>query len=526
MVKKVKNLFRENIMPIVGAVVIITTRPVFADVLENKSSNFDSVLSQMGTGAEERSKSDFAAKIREQRDKSATKEEATIAKKSSGKSVNKCDQSLRECMKEKCGKNFEQCYTDNETIWGDKLDSCRRNTECTGHEYAILAPEIAADRDFNIRMSVYQDIIDCGKEYNACIFTNCGTTLDNCIAKSDGDAVIEKCKEIADKCKEQDSGMAGRAMEVFGTLRQHAIAQAREDEERLYKLRETMEAACKSKGAMFDQRSLVCVYTVNFFAGDQPEHPMASKKLYAGGTFQCTPEWFGIDVTTFKENAYRLTRSEKAASSAALGAGLGTAASTFTSGQIQQAIQEKGVSWKPGEKGKSIDQIKQEREANKDQRQKAREAKKDDREKEKAKAQKEKNEKKDADAKKKVEEKKQKEAEKEANMTEAQKAKKELKDAKNDLKNAKKAKAEEEKIKAEAEKNKKKADEAKKKEDEKKAKDKEKADNIRAKVEKAKNEADELRKTDAQKKAELEAEAQQMTEVMQSLDDIENKLGL
>ena len=136
--------------------------------------------------------------------------------------------------------------------------------------------------------------------------------------------------------------MPARTMGIFGTLRNEKSAQAKEQEKRLFELRDLMRKECEKFGARFDERTLDCVYTVNFFT-DNAETPTASKKLYGGSVFQCTPEWFGIDVTTFKENAYRLTRSEAGASSAALGAGLGTAGGMLASGQIQNAIESGGT---------------------------------------------------------------------------------------------------------------------------------------------------------------------------------------
>ena len=97
-----------------------------------------------------------------------------------------------------------------------------------------------------------------------------------------------------------------------------------------------MASQCRMLGAMFDERSLDCVFTVNFFAGDNTLY--ASKKLYAGSVFDCTQDWFGLDITTFKENAYRLTRDQKTATAAMLGAGLGTAVGTITSGALDRAI--------------------------------------------------------------------------------------------------------------------------------------------------------------------------------------------
>jgi hypothetical protein len=88
---------------------------------------------------------------------------------------------------------------------------------------------------------------------------------------------------------------------------------------------------------MFDERSLDCVFTVNLFANNS-KNPMASKKLYAGDAFDCDQNWFGVDLTTYKENAYRLTREQTAASSAILGAGLGVAAGAISSGAISRAM--------------------------------------------------------------------------------------------------------------------------------------------------------------------------------------------
>ena len=100
-----------------------------------------------------------------------------------------------------------------------------------------------------------------------------------------------------------------------------------------------MTSACKKLGAAFDERSFDCVYTVNFFAGSNQSSPMASRKRYAGDTFVCMQEWFGTNVTTFKENAYRETRSQTAASSAMLGSGVGTAAGLISSGAIGRAVE-------------------------------------------------------------------------------------------------------------------------------------------------------------------------------------------
>jgi hypothetical protein len=322
--------------PVVNTEPEPTPEPVI--IVDNKTSAFNDVLSDIGANATDKSASERAEMFRLQRAllEAQSSQSATGNKTNIG-TAGICDRDLRTCMQEKCGNDFSKCANDSTTIWGDKMDSCRIKTKCTGHEYSLLAPEILADRDMNVRLAHYNSVVQCGNKYNKCIFGECGTTLEKCLSKQDGDNAISKCASIANECRAMDNGLAARVMSVFGDLRRIAMTRVTRDEERLYKLRTLMREQCNRFGAMFDDRTLDCVYTVNFFAGED-NTLMASKKLYSGDTFQCNPNWFGIDITTFKENAYRLTRSAKSASSAALGAGLGTAVGMLSSGAIGRAL--------------------------------------------------------------------------------------------------------------------------------------------------------------------------------------------
>lgn len=308
-------------------------------VVNNKTSQFNDVLSEMGASTTDSSNAALAETIRRQRAllDAAADTGATTTGGTNITTANACDAALRKCMSEKCGADFTKCASDSTTVWGNKMDACRRNTKCTGHEYTLLAPEILADRNAAIELSYYNSVVNCGNRYNNCVFGICGKSLENCLSKSAGDSAIAKCKSIADECREQDSGLAARVMGVFGDRRNIAATEAQRDEKRLYELRDLMRTQCTRFGAMFDERTLDCVYTVNFFAGTD-NTLMASKKLYSGDTFQCTPDWFGVDITTYMENAQRLTRSQTSASAAAMGAGLGTAASLWTSGAVMRGI--------------------------------------------------------------------------------------------------------------------------------------------------------------------------------------------
>ncbi len=309
------------------------TEPVI--IVDNKTSMFNDVMAELGTTETDMSSDARADAIRRQRallDNAANTPAAATLTITAGV----CDNALRKCMAEKCGNDFTQCANDSTTIWGQKMELCRAQTKCTAHEYALLAPEILADRDMNVYMAHYNSVINCGNRYNSCIFAECGTTLNRCLAKKDGDNAISKCAKIANDCKSLDNGLAARTMSVFGDLRKIATARVQRDEARLYELRDLMRAQCTRLGAMFDERTLDCVYTVNFFAGDD-NTLMASKKLYSGDTFQCNADWFGVDITTFKENAYRMTGEQTSASSAIFGAGVGAATGLASSGAISRA---------------------------------------------------------------------------------------------------------------------------------------------------------------------------------------------
>lgn len=319
------------------------TQPNTESIIEDKSSQFEATLASASTTATDTNATTLAEMVRAQRAaldaaSNAVANTKTLQTGLAGK--NSCDVDLRACMTEKCGALFTGCASDTDTMFGTKLDSCRRNTNCTANEFSQLSAEIKADRTANIQIKSFNDILACGQDYDSCIIEQCGTTYARCLGKSAGDTAISKCASIANRCKSSDNGLASRTMNVFGTLRQSAETQIFIDEQKLYELRDQMKSACARLGAMFDERTLDCVYTVNFRAGDDATL-YASKKLYAGDTFDCTPNWFGVDVTTFKENAYRETRTQTSASSAMLGAGAGMAVGALTSGAAGRAIDTK-----------------------------------------------------------------------------------------------------------------------------------------------------------------------------------------
>lgn len=330
------------------------TKPKSDPVVVNKSSQFDATFGEASSSGTDSDSTTLADIIRSQRAALDAAEKAQSALAVSTVTANKCDAGLRSCMAEKCGTALTNCANDTDTAFGTKLDSCRRTANCDANEFRLLSAEIKADRETNTKLKLFNDILDCGQDYNDCITEQCGNTYSKCIGKSAGDAAISKCASIANRCKSFDNGLQSRTMTVFANLRQIAEKQIPVDEAKLYDLRDQMRSVCAQLGAMFDERTLDCVYTVNFRAGDNATI-YASKKLYAGNTFNCTPDWFGIDITTFKENAYRFTREQKSATAAAAGAGIGMTAGAATSGALSRAIQTQKAAQalKDAEQGKT-----------------------------------------------------------------------------------------------------------------------------------------------------------------------------
>ena len=313
------------------------------EIIENKSTMFEESISESSKSISNNSNNnELAEQIRKQRAAIEARENAdafnTQQKQAMSGGTNACDSGLRKCMQSVCGSDFSKCALDGDTILGDKFNKCRKDLNCSAEEFKLFTTEIKADRDLNIKLSSYTAVVDCGNNYNKCIANECGATYTKCLNKTSADAAIKKCANIAQNCKEQDSGLSARFSTVIGKLRENAESEIKTDEERMYKLRDLMRTQCETLGAAFDERSFDCVYTVNFFAGENQTTPIASRKVYAGNTFVCMQEWFGVNATTYKENAYRETRAQTAASSAMLGSGIGTAVGLATSGAMTRAI--------------------------------------------------------------------------------------------------------------------------------------------------------------------------------------------
>lgn len=325
-------------------------------IIEDKSDDFSSILNKENDRDQDSSKNNLRDTIRAQRALLDTPDTKNVQY---GTGANFCDMNLRKCMIQKCGSDFLKCSLDSDTIWGDKMESCKRDSKCNGQEYTKLSIEIKADRDQNIMLSSYNETINCGIKYNSCMIKGCGIKFEKCLSRKESEKVISDCESITKECKAIDSGLRSRFEESFASIRNKERDNVILQEKHLYELKDKMKTTCNTIGAMFDERTLDCVFTASFYANNV-DTPMSSKKIYAGSSFSCTPEYFGVDVTTYKENAYRETRAAKGATSSFLGAGLGIAAGAITSGAISRAIDKyKAEKQLAKLNGKSEEEIKQ-----------------------------------------------------------------------------------------------------------------------------------------------------------------------
>lgn len=311
--------------------------------VENKSNKFDEVISDTGAKYSSDSDDTFAESIRKQRAALEASEKSDTFNTQQRNALNtghsECDAGLRKCMKATCGEDFTKCALDGDTDFGNKLNRCKKDLKCSGEEFTLFTKEIKADRDMNVRLASYTSVVNCGNNYNKCIAGECGSNYTKCLGKTAADAAIKKCANIATECREYDSGLSARFGTAIGKLRENAETEIKEGEQRMYALRDLMRNQCEHLGAAFDERSFDCVYTVNFFAGTNQTTPIASRKAYAGDSFVCMQEWFGTNVTTFKENAYRETRAQTGATSAMLGSGVGMATGLASSGAFKRAAE-------------------------------------------------------------------------------------------------------------------------------------------------------------------------------------------
>ncbi|MDR1697248.1 MAG: hypothetical protein LBR41_03475 [Rickettsiales bacterium] len=255
-----------------------------------------------------------------------------------------CDADLRGCMIGLCGDDtYSKCWTDNSIEWNRKMTSCRAKSKCTTAEFDIIAPEFILDRDQFSSDSSFTIRTTCNINHNNCILQNCGRELKDCQNEAGQNRALAACP-ISRECEMVDNGMVGRSRSLFAALRIDYNEEQFANRQRMRELVDIMRNECAAQKGSYDEEGMTCVYSVELAAnvyqnmvdrgrvdmGQANMVTLASRKLYAAAVYQCTEDWFGVDISTYMENAERRTANDRIAYNSALASGLAGAAGTVT----------------------------------------------------------------------------------------------------------------------------------------------------------------------------------------------------
>jgi hypothetical protein len=301
-----------------------------------------------GGNAEDSSDSAIAKMMREHKKNEAQRQQIETAQQRVNRAEapascdpkDSCDSRMRACVKKKCGERFQDCYADNETVWNMKVEPCAEDAGCNAAERAAALRELTADRQAEMKYGSFFEMQDCAEKYNKCIVQTCGgSNWTNCLSRNDSAKAILGCQPVADECRNIDSGLAARADKMLSTLRVAKEEEVARNEKRLREVIDLMTKECEEQGGTIDTRSYTCTYSVKLWVAElNDKEPMAIMTLHAGSPFQCTEQFFQTDLTTFKEDAIRLTRAQEGMGNMLLGAGGGLLAGNIASGGMGRMI--------------------------------------------------------------------------------------------------------------------------------------------------------------------------------------------
>jgi outer membrane protein OmpA-like peptidoglycan-associated protein len=319
-------------------VVIEEAAPVGAEADKDFGKQMDKKLNT-GAPVDTRAAAREKANERERQDIAETQFMRGIA----SASKSKCENELMNCVVEDCGADFQKCTGDGDGVWSARFQKCRVKTSCTGAELSVYGDIIREDIKVDSQIRLMQLIIQGNNAYSRCLQNQCATTqgtplegmigFNACVTQGRINAALTACQAVYEKFRPYDSGLQARFTSMMGMLRAEKEKRIAELQKELDAMMPKMRDECKRAGAVFDDRSGECVFTAFLSVeANGRRYTPASKKIVPGSQFQCTDQWFGVDVTTYLKNAISLTVEQKTASAAFMGAGLGVGASVLTSG--------------------------------------------------------------------------------------------------------------------------------------------------------------------------------------------------
>jgi hypothetical protein len=282
-----------------------------------------------------------AARLRiAERDK-ADASESEFLRGVANASRSKCETELNTCVIGDCGSDLQKCNDDTDAIWSARFQKCRAKTSCTGAEIGVYGDIIKEDIRVDAKISLMNLIISCNNEYSNCLQTQCATTdarsligggavvgFNGCVTQAKINSALNYCKPVYDRCRPYDSGIQARFTNMMATLRVEKEKRIAELQKELDVMLPQMRQLCRDSGASFDERSGNCVFTAFLSVEAQGRrYTPASKMVMPGSQYQCTDQWFGVDVTQYLQNAIYSTIQQKSSVAALMGAGLGIGAS-------------------------------------------------------------------------------------------------------------------------------------------------------------------------------------------------------
>lgn len=262
----------------------------------------------------------------------------------------KCETELTKCVIEDCGADMQKCSNDADALWSARFQRCRTKVDCTGAELSVYGDIIKEDIRVDAKIALAQKVVEGNNAYSRCLQQQCGadsTSLiegrvgfNGCMTQVKINNAINACKGVYEKYREYDSGLQQRFTGVMGLLRSEKEKNIAVLQKELDTIMPQMRTLCTQTGAMFDERSAECVFTAMLSVEDPNNgrrYTAGNKKIMPGSEYQCSDRWFGVDVTQYLINSAHLTATQRAASSAFMGAGVGVGLSALTRGLSDKA---------------------------------------------------------------------------------------------------------------------------------------------------------------------------------------------
>lgn len=243
-----------------------------------------------------------------------------------------CDETWRQCLQgsDVCGTNYILCTTLSPIEFSNRISVCPKKIgDCTVSNATVK--EVINNKDDYMKVSKADSILECGETMSNCIMDICGKGFTKC-AKSISVAKTN-CGYIADECSRVDPALWVRTATALNFAKGQMNAEITKIENRMAEIESELRAECSKNNFAFDSSKMQCIGVVDFNAMGMV---LQSKRMSAGSVGNCSDEFFGLDITTYRQNAANETIKQKTVSNtisgAMLGMGVGSLAGKYGGG--------------------------------------------------------------------------------------------------------------------------------------------------------------------------------------------------